>query len=189
GHDDHMAIVTRTIIELKEKANKFNGTVRAIFQPAEEVGEGAIRVIEEGIADDLDYLFGLHLRPANEIAFPNCAPGIQHGSCAFIRGQIIGLDHHGARPYEGINAIEVGGNILTLLQQIHTNPHVPASVKMTNFHAGTESTNIIPGSAEFALDLRAQTNEMMDEIKSKVENILDNIDNLYDEVEVTYEYE
>lgn len=187
GHDAHMTIVTGTMFMLKEKENQLNGTVRAIFQPAEELGNGAVKVVETRIVDDLDYLFGVHVRPKNEIQFPSCAAGLQHGACAFVKGKIIGADHHGARPHEGVNAIEVGSAILEHLKHIHTSPFVPASIKMTKFHAGTDALNVIPGEASFGLDLRAQTNEVLDELKTKLEKILKTLEEMYN-IQITYEF-
>ncbi|MDV2883655.1 amidohydrolase [Alkalihalophilus pseudofirmus] len=185
GHDAHMTIVTGVMHRLKEIEKKLNGSVRAIFQPAEEVGNGAVKVVEMGIVDELVYLFGVHVRPKNEIPYPKCAPGIQHGSCAFVKGKIKGDDHHGARPNEGINAIEVGSSIMQHLKHLHTKPQVPTSVKITQFHAGGDHLNIIPGSATFGFDLRAQTNEVMNEIKEKLASIITYVSALY-EVEITY---
>ncbi len=180
GHDAHMTIVSGVMQRLKKQESKLTGTIRAIFQPGEELGNGSIKVIKEGIVDDLDYLFGVHLRPHNEISYPNCAPGIQHGAGTFIKGYIYGEDHHGARQNEGINSIEVGSSIVQQIKQIYTPPTVPASIKMTNFHAGSESYNIIPGEASFGLDLRAQENDVMDEIKAKLSHIINSLATLYE---------
>lgn len=180
GHDAHMTIVTGVMNRLKKKESQLEGTVRAIFQPGEELGNGSIEVVKEGIADDLDYLFGVHLRPHNEIPYPNCAPGIQHGAGTFIKGNIYGEDHHGARQNEGINSIEVGSAIVEQIQQIYTSPTIPASIKMTSFQAGSESYNIIPGEASFGLDLRAQENNVMDEIKTKLAHIINSLATLYE---------
>lgn len=187
GHDAHMAIVTGTMFMLKEKESQLQGTVRAIFQPAEELGNGAVQVVDTGIIDDLDYLFGVHVRPKSEIQFPACASGIQHGACAFVKGKIIGDDHHGARPHEGINAIEVGSAILEHIKHIHISPFVPASIKMTKFHAGSDSLNVIPGEASFGLDLRAQTNQVIEEIKGKVAKVLDRLEEMY-QIQIVYEF-
>lgn len=179
GHDAHMAIVTAVIIRLSQKANKFTGTLRAIFQPAEEKGGGAINVVEEGITDDIDYLYGVHLRPENELTFPQCAPAINHGACVFLWGKITGADHHGARPQEGVNAIEIAYSILQHMQQIHTTPMVPASVKMTHIQAGGANINVIPGSATFGIDMRAQSNEVMDVLKQRIDEICESVSELY----------
>src|SRR5699024_11554011 len=114
----------------------------------------------------------------NEISYPNCAPGIQHGAGTFIKGYIYGEDHHGARQNEGINSIEVGSSIVQQIKQIYTPPTVPASIKMTNFHAGSESYNVIPGEASFALALRAQESAGMDEIKDKLSHVIKRLDTL-----------
>lgn len=187
GHDAHMTIVTGVMLALKEKENSLKGTVRAIFQPAEELGNGAVKVVETGIVDELDYLFGVHVRPKTEIPFPQCAAGIQHGACTFVRGKIIGADHHGARPHEGVNAIEVGSAIMEHLKHIHLSPFIPSSIKMTKFHAGTDSLNVIPGEASFGLDVRAQTNDGLLELKKKTEKIFIAIQELYD-VNIEYEF-
>lgn len=179
GHDAHMTIITGVMSRLQTQATKLNGTVRAIFQPAEELGNGSIDVVKEGVIDELDYLFGVHLRPQNELPFPKCAPGIQHGACAFIKGKIHGRDHHGSRQNEGVNAIEVGSAIIQQLQHIHTAPFIPSSVKMTNFHAGTDNLNIIPGHATFGIDLRSQSNDVMDDMKEKITNAIKHIAAIY----------
>lgn len=171
GHDAHMTIVTTVMLRLAQEADSFTGTLRAIYQPAEEKGGGAVYTVETGVADDIDYLFGLHVRPANELSFPQCAPAINHGSCVFLHGKITGNDHHGARPQEGVNAIEVAYSMVQHIQQVHVNPMTPASVKMTHIEAGGKNINIIPGSATFGLDMRAQTNEVMDFLKRRVNDI------------------
>lgn len=187
GHDAHMTIITGVMMQLKELQHT-RGTIRAIFQPAEELGNGSLSVIQEGVIDDLDYFYGVHVRPQNEIIFPNCAPAIQHGSCTFVKGHIQGADHHGARPHEGVNAIEVASAILQQLSFIHTNPHIAATVKMTNIQAGTDNLNIIPGHATFGLDLRAQTNEVMMNLQQKVTNICEQLSTLY-KVPITLTFE
>lgn len=187
GHDAHMTIITGVMMRLKELQHT-TGTIRAIFQPAEELGNGSLSVIQEGVIDDLDYFYGVHLRPKNEIAFPNCAPSIQHGSCTFVKGHIQGADHHGARPHEGVNAIEVASAIVQQLSFIHTDPHIAATVKMTNLHAGTNNFNIIPGKATFGLDLRAQTNDVMAALQQKVTTICEQFSALY-HVPITITFE
>src|SRR5690606_9710697 len=65
GHDAHMTIVLGMMYLLKEAI--LPGTVRFIFQPAEEKGTGALRMVEEKVVDGVDYLFGVHLRPIQEV--------------------------------------------------------------------------------------------------------------------------
>ncbi|MGE7604013.1 M20 peptidase aminoacylase family protein [Peribacillus sp. NPDC097675] len=171
GHDGHMALALGVFLVLKEMNFQPNGKLKFIFQPAEEKGTGALKMIEEKVVDDMDYLYGVHLRPAEEVSDGQASPAIVHGAAQFIKGEIIGTDAHGARPHQGQNAIEIGASFVTMLNNIHLNPSIPYSVKMTQFSAGGESSNIIPGKATFSLDLRAQKNEIMKDLTSRVKKI------------------
>ncbi|MBO8156907.1 MAG: M20 peptidase aminoacylase family protein [Bacillaceae bacterium] len=179
GHDAHMAIVAGVVLMLTDDLSKIEGTVRFIFQPAEEKGTGALHFVEEGVIDDVDYLYGVHLRPAQEIPDGTAAPAIKHGAARFISGKIKGDDIHGARPHLGANAIEVGAALVHLLQGVHADPMVPHSIKMTKFHAGEKNANIIPGSASFSLDLRAQTNDVMEQLTNQTYEIADKLASLH----------
>ncbi|WP_121639196.1 M20 peptidase aminoacylase family protein [Virgibacillus sp. Bac330] len=180
GHDAHMAMVLGLLWKLKQSSSlQDKVAIKFIFQPAEETGTGALKLVEKGVVEDVDYLFGVHLRPKQETPMHNAAPVIVHGACKTYKAKIIGVDAHGARPHLNTNAIEVGAQIVQLLSKIHLDPTVPHSVKMTSFQAGSKSTNIIPGSATFAIDMRAQTNEAMDELDKQVGAIFDSIQHLY----------
>ncbi|MEX2104325.1 MAG: M20 peptidase aminoacylase family protein [Bacilli bacterium] len=178
GHDAHMTIVLGVML-LLTKIDRPKGTIRFIFQPAEEKGTGALKIIEKGIVDDIDFLYGVHLRPFQEVANGQATPAILHGAARFISGEIVGDDTHGARPHLGINAIEVGADLVHRLNAIHLNPMVPFSVKMTKLIAGGENLNIIPGSASFGIDLRAQTNKAIEELTEKVIKAIQTLSHYY----------
>jgi amidohydrolase len=166
GHDGHMAMAMGAIIQLKHQLTE--GAVRVIFQPAEEKGKGALKMIEMGVIDSLEYLFGVHVRPSQELQDDEYSPALYHGAAKAFVGEIVGEEAHAARPHLGQNAIEVGAAIVEALMHIHHDPMVPASYKLTRFHAGSDSTNIIPGKAEFAIDVRAQRNDVMDHIEEQI---------------------
>lgn len=161
GHDANMAVVATTMLELADHAEQLGGAVRAIFQPAEELGNGAELVAALGVTDGLGYLFGVHLRPQSELPAPCLAPSISHGACLFAFGTITGEDHHGARPHLGANAVEVAFEISAGLRRLKVDPQIPSSAKMTMLRAGGANLNVIPGQGTFGVDLRAQTNEAM----------------------------
>ncbi|MGW6382826.1 M20 peptidase aminoacylase family protein [Peribacillus butanolivorans] len=171
GHDGHMTLALGVFLVLKEMNFQPKGKLKFIFQPAEEKGTGALKMIDEKVVDDVDFLYGVHLRPAEEVKGGQAAPAIVHGAAQFIKGEIVGTDAHGARPHQGQNAIEIGASFVTLLNNIHLNPSIPFSAKMTQFFAGGESSNIIPGKATFSLDLRAQDNEVMKDLTKRVEKV------------------
>ncbi|WP_309479783.1 M20 peptidase aminoacylase family protein [Brevibacillus agri] len=179
GHDAHMTMIVETVEALIASGYKPPGTLKVLFQPAEEKGTGALKLVEKGVVDDIDYLYGVHLRPIQEMANGTAGPAIYNGAAMFLYGEITGVSAHGARPHLGINAIEVAGAIISGVGQIHINPMVPATVKMTMLQAGGESYNIIPDKARFALDLRAQTNQAMDELVGRVRQMIEGIATSY----------
>jgi amidohydrolase len=179
GHDAHTAMVIQAMLNLKNHEVLDACGVRFIFQPAEEVGTGALAVSEEGVIEDMDYFFGIHLRPIEEAVMGTATPSIEHGSAASVEFKISGDDAHGARPHLNHNAIEIGAEIVDMLSKIHINPVIPSSVKMTKFIAGGKSLNIIPGIAECGIDMRAQTNEAMEQLKTRVFDILNHVEAFY----------
>lgn len=179
GHDAHMAMVLGVAFILAEQKDELEGTVRLIFQPAEETGKGALKMVEEGAADGLDFLYGVHLRPESECANGKAASSIRHGAGLFIEGEIDGEDAHGARPHLGTSAITVGFDIARKLDGIRLDGFEPFSVKMTQFKTHGENPNIIAGKATFDLDLRAQTNPLMDKLVKEVYRIVTRLSAYY----------
>ncbi|WP_243292049.1 M20 peptidase aminoacylase family protein [Bacillus sp. FJAT-47783] len=186
GHDAHMTMVLGVMMLLSKMNVDPSVKLKFIFQPAEEKGTGALKLLEKGVIDDIDFLYGVHLRPIQELQDGQATPAIYHGAAKFISGEIVGEDAHGARPHLGQNAIEIGASFIHEMKNIYLNPMVPYTAKMTSFHAGGESGNIIPGKASFRLDLRAQTNQVMEELTEKVETIAGALANLYG-VKITLE--
>ncbi|QRG66966.1 M20 peptidase aminoacylase family protein [Brevibacillus choshinensis] len=175
GHDAHMTLIVEAVESLIASGYRPEGTVKILFQPAEEKGTGALKLVEKGVVDDIDYLYGVHLRPIQEMKGGLAGPAIYNGAAMFLYGEITGVAAHGARPHLGINAIEAASAIVTGIGQVHTDPTVPATVKMTMLQAGGESYNIIPDKARFALDLRAQTNQAMDDLLARVRQVIDGV--------------
>lgn len=190
GHDAHMTMVLGVLWSLAaDPALKEKVAVRFIFQPAEEVGTGALKLVEKGAVDAVDYLFGIHLRPGEETPNGYAAPAIVHGASNVIECEIVGEDAHGARPHLSNNAIEIGTHIANALHTIHLDPTVPHSVKLTRFQSGGKNTNIIPGHASLAFDLRAQTNELMELLVKRVHDILESTRQLFQtKIVITNEY-
>lgn len=179
GHDAHMTLVVEAVETLIASGYKPNGTLKILFQPAEEKGDGALKLVEKGVIDDIEYLYGVHLRPIQEMEHGFAGPAIYNGAAMFIEGEIIGVAAHAARPHLGINVIEVASAIVSGLGNVHINPVVPATVKMTMLKAGGESTNIIPDRATFALDLRAQTNQAMSDLVEKVNKVVEGVSSMF----------
>ena len=178
GHDANISIVLGALYALKNES--LNKKIRFIFQPAEETGGGALAMIERGVIEDVTHLFGVHLRPMEELPLGKVAPAIYHGAAAFLSGTINGIDAHGARPHQGKNAIDVIVAIQHMLKNIHIDPFEVYSAKLTKIIADGGSVNIIPGNASFSIDVRAQKNEVLTKVQNYVEKGLKQIAKMFD---------
>ncbi|CAM3640596.1 amidohydrolase [Brevibacillus invocatus] len=175
GHDAHSTMVMHVAGILAESKIQPYRTIRFIFQPAEETAEGALQMIKDGALDKVNFLFGVHLRPWNELPIRKASPVIIHGSALTIEGQIQGVQAHAARPLEGKNPIES----VSLLQQLLGNMRLQTSqnysVVMTQLKAGGMASNVIPEIAHFTLDIRAATNELLDELKHEIASLFEHV--------------
>lgn len=185
GHDANMSMVLGALLYVLEK--KPSKRIRFIFQPAEEKGNGALSMIERGAIKDVTHLFGVHLRPVEELPLGKVTPSIHHGAGTFLEGKIIGVDAHGARPHQGNNAIDVIVALQQMLKSIYVSPFEPHSAKLTKIIAGGDNLNIIPGNAEFAIDLRAQKNHVLQLLQESIEEKLLGLQKLYG-VEITWNW-
>lgn len=180
GHDGHMTVALGAVLLLKELEPTLPGAVRILFQPAEEKAQGAKAFVDQGVIDPLQFLFGTHVRPLIELGDGTYAPALHHGAAKLFTGEIHGVEAHGARPEQGANAIEAAASLIDGLKRIWISPAESASIKMTQIRAGGTSTNIIPGSAVFSIDARAQTNETMDALTAGFEKAVKAVSTLYD---------
>lgn len=186
GHDGHMTVALGVVLLLKDLAPTLPGAVRIIFQPAEEKAQGAKAMVEQGVVDSLQFLYGAHVRPLVELKDGTFAPALHHGAAKLFSGKIQGVEAHGARPEEGKNAIEIASAIIDGLKRIWISPTEQASIKMTQLHAGGNATNIIPANATFSIDARAQTNATMEVLTSGFEKVITAVSMMYD-VSIPYQ--
>jgi amidohydrolase len=186
GHDTHMAMLLATARVLTQLRDQLPGSVTLIFQPAEEgapPGEtpaGAQAMVDQGVLDDpkVDAIFGLHV-------FANVPSGyLTYRSGPFMAAadsfEIIvrGRQTHGAAPWNGIDPIVVGSQIVSALQTIvsrHVNiTKLPAIVTVGQFQSGVRN-NIIPDSARLVGTIRTFDDGMQAEIHKRVTRIAENI--------------
>ncbi|WP_175986886.1 amidohydrolase [Bacillus sp. Marseille-Q1617] len=186
GHDANISMVLGALLYCLQDPPK-DKRIRFIFQPAEEKGNGSLSMIDKGALEDVGYLFGVHLRPKEELDHGYFSPSIHHGAGIYMEGKIKGVDAHGARPHQGKNSIDVLVAIHSLLKSIYLAPFESYSAKLTKLAAGGDNLNIIPGSAEFAIDVRAQKNEVLKEIQSRLQEGITGLEKLYG-VMIEYEW-
>ncbi|WP_419392550.1 amidohydrolase [Cytobacillus praedii] len=181
GHDAHSTMVLFTALALAKTSEQLTHTVRFIFQPAEEKAEGALKMMEAGALKNVKFLGGIHLRPKFEVPYEKASPVIIHGSTVSIKGVIKGVQAHAARPEEGNNPLEAAALLVQAIRQIRLKDEYPYSIKITELHGG-EASNLIPESARFIFDLRAETNETMEKLIKQSEHTIKKVAELTETV-------
>jgi amidohydrolase len=174
GHDAHSTMVLMAALTLCKTKMKCKHSIRFIFQPAEEVAGGALKMMEEGALKNVKFLGGVHLRPSFEVQYGKAAPVILHGSTTTLKGVIKGVPAHAARPEEGNNPIEAASLLIQAMKQIKLKEAGRYSIKITELHSG-EASNAIPENARFTFDLRSETNEGMELLISKAQHTVQKI--------------
>ncbi len=163
GHDAHTSMVYATALALAKNKDRFRGTVRLIFQPAEEAEPlGGRRVVEGGLIDDVDGVIGIHVDPGLETGKIAVAAGTYTLACDTFDITVTGKGSHAAMPEQGVDALSVAITIAQQLGQIVTrerNAYAPLVVAVTMLHAGT-AHNILPGTAKMAGTIRSGSEEM-----------------------------
>ena len=184
GHDTHVAILMGVASVLTEIREEIKGTVKFIFQPAEEGapdGEegGAELMVKEGVLKnpDVDAIFGLHISSGVPINTLTYKPGGTMASATSFEIKIKGKQAHGSRPWEGADPIVAGAQIINNLQTIVSRnldlTNEAAVVTIGRFESGIRS-NIIPESAYMEGTIRALDYEMREEIYKRLKEIVVN---------------
>lgn len=171
GHDGHTAILLATARRLAE-TRTFSGTVRLIFQPAEETGGGARRMVEAGLFDrfPVDVVFGLHNWPGlplNQFGFLD-GPAMASVDMAIVT--VRGRGGHGANPHLAIDPVVVSASIVLALQTVVSraiDPLQSAVVTVGSIHGGS-LPNIIPDTVELQLTVRAFDDGVRQAIRDRI---------------------
>ncbi|MEK1926375.1 MAG: M20 aminoacylase family protein [Rhizobium giardinii] len=177
GHDGHTAMLLGAARAIAERKN-FDGTVRLIFQPAEENFGGAKLMMDDGLFEKFpcDAVFALH----ND-------PGLPFGHFAFRAGPVMaavdeckitvhGRGGHGAEPQDTADPIVCGASIVMALQSIvsrNIHPMDPSVVTVGSFHSGSAS-NIIPARAEIVIGIRSFDPKVRDELERRIHLVAEN---------------
>jgi len=167
GHDAHSAMVLTATEELIKTGSVKKGKLKILFQPAEELGTGALAMIKSGVIDDVDMILGVHLRPIEEVAMGKATPALYHAASQRLKGVFQGVPAHGARPHLGVNAIDAAVAAINAVNAIHLNPNESYSIKATQFISDSGVTNAIPAEATVIWDVRSELNSTMDTLLEK----------------------
>ena len=169
GHDAHTTMGLFTGIVAKEAGLVKKGKLKLIFQPSEEREEtsGARDMVKAGVIDDVDMLIGIHLRPENELRLGQAICGMRHSALNTILAEIKGVGTHAGRPHQGKNPIDAIAAVINAINAIWVDPSIPWSIKLTSVHADGANNSSVPATGRVGMDLRANSNEVMDELIEK----------------------
>lgn len=173
GHDAHSAMVLAAAEALVQTGAIQKGKLKIIFQPAEEIGTGALAMIEGGAIEDVDMILGVHLRPIEETTMGKATPALYHAASERLKGVFHGVSAHGARPHLGVNAIDAAVAAITAVNAIHLNPTEAYSIKATQILADSGVTNAIPNEATVIWDVRSEFNHTMEALLSKAKSAIE----------------
>lgn len=185
GHDTHIAIMMGVAEVLSKMKNELPGTVKFIFQPAEEgpPGDeegGAPLMIKEGVMENpkVDAILGLHISSALEIGRISYKPGAFMASSDWFTIKIKGKQTHGSTPWTGIDPIAVGTQIVNNLQTIVSRQEdltkAPVVITVAKFHSGVRS-NIIPEDAVLEGTIRTLDSKMQKDVHEKIKHVAQKI--------------
>ena len=180
GHDAHTAMLLGVSRLLMDRRDAFAGTVKVLFQPAEEVDPGGAKgMIAEGVLEDphVDVVLGLHVAsgiPTGEI---HLRPGPSNAAPDAFSIRIQGKGSHAAEPHESVDPIAVGAQIVLALQTLvsrETDPMDAAVVSVTAFLAG-EAFNVIPDTAELRGTVRTIRPEVREHLSRRLAEVAEGI--------------
>lgn len=174
GHDSHAAMLLGAAKVLNDIKDKLNGTVKLMFQPGEEVAQGAKRMIEDGALDGVDEVFGMHVMgnlPTGKIAIGS---GARMASCDMFKIIVKGKGGHGSMPHLGIDAVLAASAVVMNLQSIASREISPMDtvvVSVGKFISGTRF-NIIADEAVLEGTTRCFSYEVRENLPVMMERII-----------------
>lgn len=163
GHDAHTTILMGVGKLLNNNKDKFSGTVKLLFEPAEETTGGATPMIREGVLENpkVDCIIGLHVDEETKCGTIKIKKGVVNAASNPFSIKITGQGGHGASPHTTVDPIVIASHIVMALQTIvsrEISPVNPIVITVGTFHAGT-AQNIIPGEATLSGMIRTMTKE------------------------------
>jgi len=181
GHDVHTTVGLGTAMVLAQLGETLPGTVRFLFQPAEEISQGASWMIQDGAMEKVNSILSLHVFPSISAG----SVGIRYGALTAAADDleiiIMGESGHGARPHEAIDAIWIASQVITTLQQAISrtqNPLRPVVLTIGKINGG-RAPNVIADYVELVGTVRSLHPETHANLPAWIEKIVSNVCQTY----------
>jgi len=177
GHDGHMSVLSGVAKTLAQHRDRLPGTVKFIFQPAEEIAGGGRFMVDEGVVDDVDACFALHGWPSLKVGAIGVRDGYMMARAQEFEITIRGKGYHAADPGSGVDPVLIAAHITTALQSIvsrEVDPWDSGVVTVAQIEAG-HVTNVIPETAILRGTLRALREDTAEKIEVSVRRIAQDV--------------
>ena len=192
GHDGHVAIGLTTAKILAEMKEELAGSYYLLFQPAEEIGKGAVAMLADGVLEYInpDYAMAVHLWAEEPTGWLGITAGPVMAGSKALRIKVHGVGGHSARPHKAVDPILASAHLITALQSIVSrkiDPLESGAYSITQIHAGS-TINVIPDFVTMSGTPRFFTADVEEEIKTSTKQICEGIANAFGcEIEVELE--
>ena len=189
GHDAHTAILLGAAEALSKIKNSFKGTIKFIFQPAEEGYGGAKFMIEDGALDNVEEIYGLHVWNYQKSGTVGIKPGPVMAAADMFTIKINGIGGHGAAPQGTIDCVVVASHLIQAFQTIisrNTNPLDSTVVTIGQINGGN-NFNIIADEIILKGTARAYTEENRSLIKKRMNEIIKGVETTF-KAKIIFEY-
>ena len=173
GHDGHTSMLVGAAHVLSGMRDRLGGTVKFVFQPAEEGGGGGKVMVDEGVADDVSSIFALHLWPGLPFGKVATKAGPIMAAADAFEMEVRGSGGHGAMPHLAADAVVMATQIVTALQTVvsrEVDPVEPAVLTVGEIGAGT-AFNIIPEKARIGGTVRTLNPDLRKMMPERIEEL------------------